>query len=379
MKACEECTRRDFIIAASAGACALGLGYAWSGELSAAPAPPAHKARYWEKLKKGVVHCTLCPKNCHVPDGKRGACEVRENRGGSYYTLVYSNPCTYHNDPIEKKPLYHYLPGTNAFSIATAGCNIECRFCQNWQISQARPSQLRSFDMPPEEVIRLTKKAGSPTIAYTYSEPVIFTEYMYDTAALARKQGLGNVMISNGYIQEQPMRDLCDVLSAVKVDLKAFTEEFYRDLCSGELQPVLDTLKLLKRVGMWNEIVVLLVPTKNDSAGEIDRMTKWIVENLGPGVPVHFTRFHPCYKITNLPPTPIETLERARKIAMSNGVHFAYLGNVPGHPGNNTYCPRCGHLLVKRIGYHVSMEGLKDGKCKYCGCPIPGVWYKADV
>ena len=379
MKVREEYTRRDFIVAASAGAgaCVLGLGYVWSGELSAASPAPAHEARYYEKLKKGLVHCTLCPKNCCVPDGKRGACGVRENRGGKYYTLVYSNPCTYHNDPIEKKPLYHYLPGTNAFSIATAGCNIECKFCQNWQISQARPEEIRSYKMPPEEVIRLTKKAGSPTIAYTYSEPVIFTEYMYDTAALAKKQGIGNVMISNGYIQEEPLRDLCSVLSAVKIDLKAFTEDFYSNLCSGELQPVLDTLKRLKKSGMWFEIVVLLVTTKNDSPEEIGRMTKWVVENLGPDVPVHFSRFHPCYKITNLPPTPIETLERARKIAMANGVHFAYLGNVPGNPANNTFCPRCGKMLVQRIGYHISMDGLKDGKCRYCGCPIPGIWYRS--
>ena len=375
MKACECCSRRDFIKTASAGACALGLGYAWVSESAAAAAPPsAHEARYYEKLGNGLVHCTLCPINCRVPEGGRGVCEVRENRGGTYYTLVYGNPCTYHNDPIEKKPLYHYLPGTNAFSIATAGCNIECKFCQNWQISQSRPEDIRSFKMPPGEVVRLTKKAGSPTIAYTYSEPVIFTEYMYDTAALAKKEGLGNVMISNGYIQEKPLEDLCSVLSAVKIDLKAFTEEFYRDLCSGELKPVLDTLTRLKEAGMWFEIVVLLVTTKNDSAKEIDSMTKWIAEKLGPDVPLHFSRYHPCYKVTNLPPTPVETLERARKIAMGNGLKFVYLGNIPGNPANNTYCPNCGKLLVTRIGYHISMDGLKDGKCKYCGCPIPGIW-----
>jgi pyruvate formate lyase activating enzyme len=311
-------------------------------------------------------------------EGLRGHCGVRQNNGGKLFTVVYGRACTYHNDPIEKKPLFHFLPGTNAFSIATAGCNIECKFCQNWQISQAKPEAVLSLEMPPERVVEMTLREKSPTIAYTYSEPVIFYEYMRETARAGNGTGLKSVMISNGFINEKPMRELCKHLAAVKIDLKAFTERFYKDICDGRLKPVLDTLVLLKEIGIWNEIVVLLVPTLNDGKKEITELCQWVKKTLGPDVPVHFTRYHPTYKIKNIPPTPIATLERARDIAMKEGINFAYVGNVAGHPGENTYCPRCKKMLINRIIYHVDLSGLKvkDGKatCKYCGCPIPGVW-----
>jgi pyruvate formate lyase activating enzyme len=296
--------------------------------------------------------------------------------GGTYYTLVHSQPCSLHNDPIEKKPLFHYLPGTNALSLAAAGCNFECRFCQNWRIAQYRPEQVDSYFLPPEKVVELAKDRGSPTVAYTYSEPVVFYGYMYDIAKLARKEGVGGAMISNGFINEEPLKDLCQHLTAVKVDLKAFTEDFYKDYCSGELKPVLDTLVTLKKIGIWHEIVVLLIPTLNDGEKEIKAMSKWIMDNLGPDVPIHFTRFHPTYKIKNLPPTPKQSLERARNAAMEAGLHYVYIGNLWGHDGENTYCPGCKRIVIRRVGFNVLENKLKDGRCPQCGMRIPGVWKK---
>lgn len=387
----EDLSRRDFIrrsIMGAAGACLLsglgGLGIAKS--LSKKDESNAVKssisgderfvadAKFWEPLGGNRIRCKLCPMQCVVPEGGRGICEVRENREGKYKTLVYSRPVSMHVDPIEKKPLFHFLPTTKAFSIATAGCNIECKFCQNWQISQARPSEIKAEYAPPSKIVELAKKSGSPSIAFTYSEPTIFYEYMFDTAAEAKKNGVNAVMISNGFINEKPMRELCKHLSAVKIDLKAFTEEFYRDVCAGQLQPVLNTLKTLKDEGMWFEIVVLLIPTLNDSDKEIRDMSKWIVDNLGPNAPVHFTKFHPTYKIKNLPVTPIKTMERAREIAKDEGVRFPYLGNVWNHKYENTFCPECDKLLIRRQGYFTKIEGLKDGKCANCGEVIPGFW-----
>ncbi|MFQ5590668.1 MAG: AmmeMemoRadiSam system radical SAM enzyme [Phycisphaerae bacterium] len=333
-----------------------------------------HKALFWESVEGTRVKCVLCPRECEVADVERGYCGVRENRDGAYQTLVYGTLCSANVDPIEKKPLFHYLPGTTAFSIATAGCNIECKFCQNWQISQFRPEQVKSVKVTPERLVASCKGRGCPTIAYTYSEPVIFYEYMRDSAELARASGIGSVMISNGYIQEKPLRQLCRHLTGVKVDFKAFSEKFYADTCAGKLKPVLATLEVLKEIGIWFELVVLIIPTLNDSPGEIKRMSKWVVEHLGPDVPMHFTRFHPTYRITNLPRTPVATLDRLRQIALDSGVHYVYAGNVPTHPGENTYCHNCSHELIRRIGFRVRFNRISEGKCPNCGTGIPGVW-----
>ena len=333
-----------------------------------------HEAMFWEKLDHDEVSCTLCPRECAVADVERGYCGVRENQGGVYQTLVYGALCSANVDPIEKKPLFHYLPGTPAFSIATAGCNIECKFCQNWRISQFRPEQVESVLVPPEQLIRACKRHDCPTVAYTYSEPVIFYEYMHDAAALGREQGVGSVMISNGYIREKPLRQLCQHLTGVKIDFKAFTEKFYVEWCSGHLKPVLEALEVLKDIGIWTELVVLIVPTLNDSADEIKRMSKWVLDHLGPDVPMHFTRFHPTYRVTNLPRTPVKTLERCREIALDAGVHYVYAGNVPMHPGENTYCHSCGEELIHRVGFRVAANNIKDGKCPKCDATIPGVW-----
>jgi len=332
------------------------------------------EAKYYEELPNKIIKCTLCPRECEVDDMERGFCGVKENIGGKYYTFVHSKPCTIHIDPIEKKPLFHFLPGTTALSLATVGCNMDCKFCQNWQISQIRPEQSQYYFMPPDKIVDAAIKNKSVNIAHTYSEPVIFYEYVYDIGVEAKKKSVNNIMISNGYIQPKPMQELCKYLDAVKIDLKAFTEKFYREVCIGELKPVLDVLELIKKEGKWLEIVVLLVPTLNDSKDEISRMSKWIVEKLGPDVPVHFSRFHPQYKLKNLPPTPINTLDRARNTAMQEGLNYVYIGNVPGHEGENTFCSKCKNIVVRRRGYFIDSIKIKDGKCEICGNKIPGVW-----
>jgi pyruvate formate lyase activating enzyme len=392
----EACrSRREFLRKIGAGACALcaaGLaggrargaasGLSVTGEPAPGPADAprpqvaAHDAMWFERLPDKAVKCTLCPRECTVTDVERGYCGVRENQGGDYKTLVYGALCTMNVDPIEKKPLFHYLPGTKAFSVATAGCNMECKFCQNWRISQYRPEQVESLLVPPADLVRAAKAQARDvlTLAYTYSEPVVFYEYMHDTAALGRKNGVGSVMISNGYIREPAMRQLCEQVTAVKVDLKAFSEKFYGEQCAAKLAPVLATLEVLADVGIHTEIVVLLIPTLNDGAGELRDMAKWIAKTMGPDVPLHFSRFHPMYRLDNLPSTPVATLDRARKIALDAGLRYVYVGNVPFHEGESTYCPKCAKTVIKRVGYRTDLAGLKDGACAACGQKIPGVW-----
>jgi pyruvate formate lyase activating enzyme len=375
-------TRREFLGRACAAAAFFGLGAAIPRLARGESSPWSdaegerlgiREASWYKKLDAARVQCELCPRGCVVDDMERGYCGVRENRGGTYYTLVYGRPCSLHVDPVEKKPLFHFLPGRDAFSLATAGCNIECQFCQNWQISQTRPEDLRAVDLPPARVAREAEKAGAPILAYTYTEPVVFSEYMRDSAVEGRKRGIRSVMISNGYVQQQALRDLCRVLDAVKIDLKAFRDSFYRDVCDGQLEPVLQTLQVLREERMWFEIVYLVVPTLNDDAGEIRRMSEWIRDHLGPDVPLHFSRFHPTYKIQNLPDTPVATLEKARATAMDTGLHYVYLGNVVGHEGESTYCPSCGKRVIHRVGFTVAENLLVGSRCP-CGHEIPGVW-----
>ncbi len=332
------------------------------------------EAQFYKKLEHGKIQCQICPRKCVIDNMERGFCGNRENRGGTYYVLAYANPCAAHIDPIEKKPFFHFLPGTQAFSISTAGCNLVCKFCQNWQISQFRPEQTDNIYLPPDQVVRVAKQQHIPTIAYTYAEPVVFYEYMYDTYVDARREGIRSVMISAGFINPDPLRHLVKKLDAVKIDLKAFTEKYYHEVCSGELKPVLGTLEVLHDEKIWFEIVYLVVPTLNDSTDEIRKMSRWIVNTLGPDVPVHFSRFYPQYMLKNLPPTPVSTLERLRQTAMDAGIHFVYIGNVPGHPAESTYCPHCGKRLIYRIGYQIIENKLKNGRCPYCGTKIPGVW-----
>ena len=349
-----------------------------TGGSSAAADPDAKfivEAKFYEKLAYKKTKCKLCPRECVIDDRERGYCGVRENRGGVYYSLVHSRVCAAHIDPIEKKPLFHFHPGSQAFSIATAGCNVNCKMCQNWDISQSRPEQVRSVYWPPKEVVRQAQDSASPVIAFTYSEPTIFYEYMTDVAAAARAAGVKSVVVTGGFIQADPLKELCKHVDAIKVDLKGYSQKFYADVVHGDLKPVLDALVSMKKLGMWTEIVYLVIPTLNDSESEFRGLSTWVKTELGPDVPLHFTRFHPEYLLKNLPPTPVSTLERAKAIADAEGLHFVYIGNVPGHPAQNTYCPKCRKMLVERVGFTASEMLIKNGKCPFCQQPIPGVWH----
>ncbi len=332
------------------------------------------EAMYWEQLDNKKVQCHLCPHHCVLNPGQRGICRVRENRKGKLYTLNYGLPCAVHIDPIEKKPLFHFLPSTPVFSIATAGCNFRCKFCQNWQISQRCPEETENVWLSPGEVVKSAEENNCPSIAYTYSEPTNFYEYMFETAKLAQKSGIKNTMHSNGYINPEPLRALCSYLDAANIDLKGFTEEFYQELCGGSLEPVLQSLKILREEGVWLEITNLVIPTKNDDPETIKKMCEWIRDSLGTDVPVHFSRFWPLYKLRNLPPTSVETLERAQKLALNVGLKYVYIGNIPGHKAENTYCPKCGKVVIRRISYHIAENNIVKGKCKFCGHTISGVW-----
>jgi pyruvate formate lyase activating enzyme len=359
-------TRRQFIKHAGCGVCSLSLIVSAETRL--------FEARYYEKLPNRKIRCALCPRRCVIDDLERGYCGVRENRGGVYYSLVYGQVVSAHIDPVEKKPLFHFLPATSAFSIATVGCNVFCKFCQNWEISQSRPEQMPATAMDPEQVARLAQDNSCASIAYTYNEPVVFTEYMNDVAIQGHKLSVKSIMISNGFIQSQPMLDLCQVLHGVKIDLKAFNERFYKELVSGQLRPVLDTLVLLRKQNMWTEIVYLVIPGQNDDRRELNDMCKWIVAELGPDVPLHFTRFYPQYRLANLPSTAIATLTMAREIGLSNGLHYVYTGNVPGDAGENTICPNCKKIVIRRFGFSVLENRIKLGRCPDCRTPIAGVW-----
>ncbi len=332
------------------------------------------EARYYKKLEHKEIECNLCPRECRVGDRERGYCGCRENNNGTYYTLVHSYACSAHVDPIEKKPFFHFLPGTQAFSIATAGCNLNCKFCQNWEISQVRPEQVNNYYLPPKDVASYAQESGSKSIAYTYSEPVVFYEYMMDCAAAGRERGIKSVVVTGAYISHEPWLELIRGVDAIKVDFKGFTEEFYQDICSGKLKPVMDALVDMSQSKVWYEIVYLVVPTLNDDLDDIGKMCKWMVKELGKDVPVHFTRFHPMYLLKNLPPTPVSTLEKARETALQEGMNFVYVGNVPGHSGENTYCPGCKNVVIGRTGYRITQMRIKDGKCTTCGTVIPGVW-----
>ena len=370
--------RRTFLKAAAIPA--AGCSLAWLGG-PFGPAGPGTddsryvaEARYYRGLPNKAVQCQLCPRQCVVAEGKRGHCRVRENRAGKYYTLVHSRVCAAHIDPIEKKPFFHVYPGALALSIATGGCNVNCKFCQNWEISQAAPEDLRAQYFSPQQLARIARQNNCVMLAYTYSEPTVFYEYMSDAAEAARAQGIKSVVVSNGFIRQEPLRELCGRVDAIKVDLKSYSEKYYREVVNGELKPVLETLVTVRKQGRWLEIVYLVVPTLNDSDREFRDLARWLKAELGPDVPIHFTRFQPLYRLRNLPPTPLATLERAKAIADSEGLHYVYIGNVPGHPAENTYCPKCRQLLIERAGFTVSKMQLKDGKCSRCRQPIPGVW-----
>jgi pyruvate formate lyase activating enzyme len=333
------------------------------------------EARFYRKLPNCKIKCQLCPLACVVADTERGSCGVRENRGGVFYTLVHSRICAANVDPVEKKPLFHYLPGTTAFSLGTAGCNVHCKFCQNWELSQSPPEQLPAEFTPPQRVAELALQYDCPTIAFTYNDPVVFAEYLMDTADAGHSAGVRSIAVSNGFMQPDALQAAYAKMDAVKIDLKSFSDSFYRHVVKGRLKPVLDSLVTLRKMDKWTEIVYLVLPTLNDSDEEFRGLAKWIFANLGADVPLHFTQYHPGYLLQNLPVTPVSTLERAKAIADAEGLHFVYIGNVPGHPAQNTYCPRCRKLLVERVGFTASQMLIRNHCCPFCQQPIPGLWH----
>ena len=381
-------TRRDLLLSlAGAGGAAALARCPFAGTLLAQDVPSRSSevrveegglaprpARWFRKLPEEWVQCGLCPNECRISEGERGTCGVRENRKGSLFTLVHSRPCSVAVDPIEKKPFFHVLPGASALSLATPGCNLECKGCQNWEIAQARPEQVPTATLTPDGAVELARARGSRVIACTYTEPVVFAEYVADIAAAGRRKGVRTVVVSNGYVKEEPLGDLAPLLSAYKVDLKGFREAFYREHTGGDLRHVLDTLRRLSKLGTWTEIVNLVIPSRNDSVAEIRDLARFVKNEVGPEVPLHFTRFHAAYRLTNLPSTPVATLERARDVALGEGLPFVYLGNVPGHPGESTYCPGCRKLLIRRIGMATVENRLVKGACPDCARKIPGVW-----
>jgi len=335
-----------------------------------------HEASWWEAEPGGRVHCYLCPRHCHIHAGQAGFCFIRLNRGGKLYSLGYGSPAALQIDPVEKKPLSHFLPGSRVFSMGTAGCNMGCFFCQNWDISKSRQDQVRSQRVAPEDVPLLALEHGCESIAFTYNEPTIWGEYVIDICKAAKNHGLRTVMVSNGYITREAFHDIYDHIDAANIDLKAFTENFYGKITLTHLQPVLDTLRWLKNeTPVWFELTNLLIPTLNDGAEEIGKLSEWVMQHLGPDVPLHFTAFHPDFKLQDKPPTPPETLHRARKIALDAGLHYVYEGNIFSE-GANTHCPSCGDLVIRRSWHNVLENNLKYGACPSCGLAIPGVWQR---
>ncbi len=391
----KKITRRQFIYggAAGFGACLLsqipgpfGAGEAAiiddiRGKVFKGDAPQklwkwSHEGFLYKKLTGGKVVCGICPNRCVLAPGDRSVCRSKVNLEGKLYSLTYGNPCAVNTDPIEKKPLFHFKPRIKAFSLATTGCNFRCLNCQNWEISQAKPDEVTPYmrELFPADVITAAQKSEVQAIAYTYSEPITFFEYMIDIARLAREAGLYNLWVSNAYINQKPLLALCKVLDAATLNIKSFDDGIYRKLNGGRLEPVLNTFKTLHAQSVHFELINLVVPGYTDDEDMVKAMCGWILENIGPDYPLHFLRFFPLYKLDRLPPTPVSTLTRYRELAMQQGIHYAYVGNVPRHEGNNTYCHNCKKLLIERRGYFISTYNLDGNHCKFCNIRIPGVW-----
>lgn len=335
---------------------------------------PAREAMYWEKTRDGLIRCTLCPTFCTLRAYERGRCRVRFGLENRLVTVVHGKPCSVAVDPVEKKPVFHLVPGSFAFSLATAGCLLNCRYCQNWQISQANPEEVERIDLPPAQVVEAALRENCRSIAYTYTEPTIFYEYMLETARLARQQNLYNIMVSCGYINPEPLAELLPHLDVFKVDLKGFTDRFYRTVCGGRLEPVLAAIAQAAGTSVLVDIVTLVVPTLNDDPATLRAMFAWLAANAGPRATLFLSRFHPTFQLRNLPPTPLATMEQAREDALAAGLPYVYLGNVAGHRGESTWCPSCKRELINRIGYQIMANHLVEGCCPDCQTAIPGIW-----
>lgn len=333
------------------------------------------EAMFYKKLDGMKVHCGLCRFYCVIADGKRGICGVRENHGGTLFTLVYGRAIAENVDPIEKKPLFHFQPGSRSYSVATVGCNFRCHHCQNYSISQTMwaGGRVSGFELPPSEIVRKAVAAGCSSISYTYTEPTIFYEYAYDTALLAKQAGLKNVFVTNGYITSQALARISPCLDAANIDLKGFSEKFYREVAHAVLGEVLETIIEYKRLGIWVEITTLIIPNLNDSDEQLKGIARFIADQVGVETPWHVSQFYPTYQLTDQPRTPVATLRRARQIGLDAGLRYVYEGNVPGEGGENTSCPGCGELLVRRHGFYIRENRIRDGKCAACGTLVDGV------
>ncbi len=373
-------TRRDFIKYAMSGtclACMTGItgiclpvnAYApQKGFVNPVPSP------WFTRLSNSEIECSLCPKQCRLSSGKRGKCGVRENREGKGYTLAYGNPVLVQIDPVERKPFFHVMPGTRALSVSTAGCPLECKFCEVWDMALVAPEEVYTYDLSPEKIVNQAKSAGADSISYAFGEPVVFYEYMTDIAVMAKKEGLLNLMHTSGYISSEPLKEIAGNLDAANIDLKSFDPDFYRNMVGGKIEPVKETLRILKNANIHIEITSLIIPTLNDHMDQIKKMCTWIKTELGANVPVHFARFYPLYKLANLPPTPVSTLDRARNTAMECGLNHVYIARVTGHEAENTFCPECREKIVSRIGFVIEEVHLENGKCAYCSNPVAGIW-----
>ena len=370
-----DMNKRDFLkhglVATGAMAFAPMMGF--SASAGEKPWKWSKEGLYWTTTPRGPK-CLICPNECVIKEGETGVCHNRTNYQGKIYSMAYGNPCAVNIDPIEKKPFNHFLPGSKAFSIGTAGCNLACMNCQNWTISQVSPKETRNYDLMPDKLVEQALAAKCQSIAYTYSEPISFYEYTLDSAKLARQAGIKNVLVTAGYIHQEPLRNWCKYIDAARVDLKSFSNDIYMKLSAGALQPVLDTLKTFAELGVWLEIINLVVPSWTDNLDLIKRMCGWLVENGLANYPLHFDRFHPDYKLTQLSATPIGILTQAREIALASGMKYVYIGNVPGLDGQNTICPKCKQVVVERRGFTVVKNDLVKGCCPKCGEKIAGVW-----
>jgi pyruvate formate lyase activating enzyme len=331
--------------------------------------------KYWHLLDDSRVQCDLCPRECKLREGQRGLCFVRARQDDEIVLTSYGRSTGFWADPIEKKPLNHFLPGTSVLSFGTAGCNLACRYCQNWDISKARSDEILSQEATPDEIATSAIHRGCRSVAFTYNDPVVFHEYAIDTAEAAHAAGLKTVAVTAGYISPAPRVEFFDAMDAANIDLKSFSDEFYHRYCAGSLEPVLDTLRYVHdETDVWLEITTLLIPGLNDSDAEIDAMTRWVFEHLGPDVPQHFTAFHPAFRMMDTPPTTFSSLLRARDIATRNGLHYVYTGNIPDERTQSTWCPGCGAKLIGRFGYRITAWGIDRGRCRSCGRAVPGVF-----
>jgi len=338
------------------------------------PASPLHEARHYLQLPGKRVRCEMCFRRCVVPEGGQGFCRNKVNVDGRYYNLVYGRPSALQVDPVEKEPANHVWPGTLIFCTGTASCNFRCKFCHNWHLSQRRFEEIDHVAISPVDTVGLAQMLGCHSVSFTYNEPTVFYEHMYDVAKVAKQQGMGTLFHTNGGMNEAPLAELLEYMDAVTVDLKSFNPEFYREVSSSELAPVLRTLKQIHSSGVHLEIVNLVIPTLNDDPNDIRRMCQWIGDSLSDQVPLHFTRFAPAYRLTSLPRTPIETLETAASLADEAGLQYVYIGNLPGHERNSTFCPACGKKIIGRVHFSVLSLDVEKGACRFCGHRIPGVW-----